>query len=68
MGDFEQAVAAYEAAITQGGTLPETWRGLGLARMRLGQAEAGRAALRDYLAKRPNAEDALILASMVQGA
>ena len=67
-GDFEQAVGAYEAAIAQGGALPETWRGLGLARMRLGQADAGRAALRDYLAKRPNAEDALILASMVQGA
>ena len=67
-GDFEQAVGAYEAAIAQGGALPETWRGLGLARMRLGQADAGRAALREYLAKRPNAEDALILASMVQGA
>ena len=66
-GDFELAVTAYEAAITSGATLPETWRGLGLARLRLGQAEAGRAALRDYLAKRPNAEDALILASMAQG-
>lgn len=65
--DFEQAVAAYDAAIAAGGALPETWRGLGLARLRLGQAEAGRAAIRDYLAKRPNAEDALILASMVQG-
>ncbi|MDP3676065.1 MAG: M48 family metallopeptidase [Novosphingobium sp.] len=67
-GDFEQAVAAYEAAIAQGGALPETWRGLGLARLRLGQAEAGRAALKDYLGKRPDAEDALILASMAQGA
>lgn len=66
-GDFEQAVAAYQAAIAKGGALPETWRGLGLARLRLGQAEAGRAALREYLLKRPNAEDALILASMVQG-
>lgn len=64
-GDFELAVAAYEAAIARGGALPETWRGLGLAKLRLGQAEAGRAALREYLAKRPNADDALILASMV---
>jgi predicted Zn-dependent protease len=67
-GDFEQALAAYEAAIAKGGALPETWRGLGLARLRLGQAEAGRAALREYLAKRPNAEDALILASMLEEA
>ena len=67
-GDFEAAVAAYEAAIVKGGALPETWRGLGLARLRLGQVDAGRAALRDYLAKRPAAEDALILASMVEGA
>ena len=66
-GDFEQAVAAYEAAIVKGGALPETWRGLGLARLRLGQVDAGRAALKDYLAKRPTAEDALILASMVEG-
>ncbi|QGN55316.1 M48 family metallopeptidase [Novosphingobium sp. Gsoil 351] len=71
-GDFEQAVAAYEAAVEAGrriggGAFPETWRGLGLARLRLGQAEAGRAAIREYLARRPNAEDALILASMVQG-
>lgn len=66
-GDFEQAVAAYEAGIASGGALPETWRGLGLARLRLGQAEAGRNALKEYLAKRPNAEDALVLASMVDG-
>ena len=67
-GDFEQAVAAYEAGIASGGALPETWRGLGLARLRLGQAEAGRMALKEYLAKRPNADDALVLVSMVEGA
>ena len=66
-GDFEQAVEAYQAGIASGGALPETWRGLGLARLRLGQAEAGRTALKEYLAKRPDAEDALVLASMVEG-
>ena len=66
-GDFDQAINAYEAAIASGGALPETWRGLGMARLRLGQAEAGRMALKAYLAKRPNAEDALILVSMVEG-
>ena len=67
-GDFVQAIVAYEAGIASGGALPETWRGLGLARLRLGQAEAGRTALKTYLAKRPNADDALVLASMVEGA
>ena len=67
-GDFEQAISAYEAAIAKGEALPETWRGLGLARLRLGQAEAGRASLKQYLAKRPSADDALILASMAEGA
>ena len=72
-GDFEQAIAAYEAAIEAGrraggGAIPETWRGLGLARMRLGQTAEGKAALRDYLARKPTAEDALLLAAMAQGA
>ena len=67
-GDFEQAVAAYQAAIAKGDAIPETWRGLGLARMRLGQAAEGKAALREYLAKKPDAEDSLLLAAMAQGA
>ena len=68
VGDFEQAVAAYQAAIAKGDAIPETWRGLGLARMRLGQAVEGKAALREYLAKKPDAEDSLLLAAMAQGA
>jgi predicted Zn-dependent protease len=66
-GDFEAAVGFYRDAIAKGGALPETWRGLGLAQLRLGQAAEGRAALREYLARRPDASDALILASMAQG-
>ena len=66
-GDFAQAVAAYQAAIAKGDALPEAWRGLGLARMRLGQSAEGKAALRDYLARKPDAEDALLLAAMAQG-
>ena len=67
-GDFEQAVALYGQAIAKGGALPEAWRGLGLAKLRLGQAAEGKAALRDYLTKKPEAEDALLLAAMAQGA
>jgi tetratricopeptide (TPR) repeat protein len=66
-GDFEKAAEFYRAALAKGGALPEAWRGLGLAQLRLGQTAEGRAALREFLAKRPNAEDALILASMAQG-
>ena len=67
VGDFEQAVALHSDAIAKGGALPETWRGLGLAKLRLGQTAEGKAALRDYLTKKPDAEDALLLASMAQG-
>jgi tetratricopeptide (TPR) repeat protein len=63
-GDFAQAADFYEQAIAAGGALPEAWRGLGLARLRLGQGEEGRAALREYLAKKPAAPDALIIAQM----
>ena len=66
-GDFAAAVGFYRQALEKGGALPETWRGLGLAQLRLGQAAEGRAALREYLARRPDASDALILASMAQG-
>jgi hypothetical protein len=66
-GDFEAAIAAYQAAIASGAALPETWRGLGLAQLRLGQRDAGKAALKAYLAKRPDAEDALVLGAMVEG-
>jgi predicted Zn-dependent protease len=66
-GDFEKAAEFYRAALAKGGALPEAWRGLGLAQLRLGQTAEGRAALREFLAKRPNAEDALILVSMAQG-
>lgn len=66
-GDFPAAIALYQQAIARGDALPETWRGLGLAQMRIGQTGEGRAALRQYLSKRPDASDALILASMAQG-
>lgn len=67
-GDFAQAAGFYRQAIAAGGTLPETWRGLGLAQLRLGQTEQGREALRTYLAKRPDADDALMIAEMARGA
>lgn len=72
-GDFAQAAGFYRQAIdagqgSGGRLLPESWRGLGLAQLRLGQVEEGRAALRAYLARKPDADDALIIAAMAEGA
>lgn len=48
---FEQAIAYPDAP-------PESWRGLGLTALRLGDAVAGRPALAEYLRRRPDAKDA----------
>lgn len=47
---YRQAVASVEAPA-------EAWRGLGLALMRAGQPQDGRAALKTYLELRPDAKD-----------
>lgn len=46
---------------------PEVWRGLGLCELRLGNAEAGKAALREYLARSPNAKDADSIKLVLEG-
>ena len=72
-GDFAEAARLYRQAIAEGGrsgqaALPEAWRGLGLAQLRLGQAAQGKAALCAYLARKPDAPDAPMLAEMARGA
>lgn len=65
--DFPAAAALYRQAIgaSEAGTpLPENWRGLGLALMRGGSADEGRAALKTYLAARPDAADKAMIAMM----
>ena len=62
--DFAIAADAYRAAIAAGDAPDEAWRGLGLALMRSGAKAEGREALRAYLARRPNAEDAAMLSFM----
>jgi beta-barrel assembly-enhancing protease len=71
-GDFAAAEGFYRQAIAAGpgsgdAVLPECWRGLGLTLLRLGRAEEGRSALREYLARKPAAADSLIIAHMAEG-
>lgn len=62
-----KAAEFYGQAIEGGTELAEAWRGRGLSLMKLGQADAGRADLKEYLKRSPNAPDAAMIA-MVAGA
>lgn len=63
---FAEAAGFYDEAIAGGGDIAELWRGRGLVRMKLGQADEGRADLKEYLRRSPNAADAPMIA-MVAG-
>lgn len=56
---FERATAYPDAP-------PESWRGLGLAALRLGEADAGRAALSEYLKRMPDARDASTIKMLLE--
>ncbi len=63
-GDHDAAIAAYRQGIAAGGTMPELWRGLGLALIKSGARDEGRAMLRDYVARSPDADDRAMMAMM----
>lgn len=63
-GDFQKAAAFYQQSITAGSTIAENWRGLGLSLMRAGQKDKGQNALREYLAKQPDAPDRAMMTMM----
>ncbi|MBV1686605.1 M48 family metalloprotease [Novosphingobium sp. G106] len=63
-GDLEKAVGFYGEAVAAGGTMPELWRGRGMALQKLGQADAGRADLREYLRRAPSAPDKPMIAML----
>lgn len=46
---------------------PEVWRGLGLCEYRLGNIEAGKSALREYLARSPSAKDSASINAILEG-
>jgi Peptidase family M48 len=56
-GDAQLAVAAYQAAIADGGAPPTVYRGLGITEMKTGDKAAARQAFEEYLAASPDAGD-----------
>lgn len=62
--DFTRAAEFYRQAVARGDAPVEAYRGLGLALMRGGDRLAGKAALRDYLARNPEAYDYAMLNAM----
>jgi hypothetical protein len=64
---LQQAVDFYSEAIVQGDCPPESWRGRGLALIKLGRAEEGRSDLREYLQQAPDAGDYAMI-NMLAGA
>lgn len=66
-GDLDKAANYYSEAISGGGSLAELWRGRGLALLKLGKAEDGKADLREYLKRVPDAPDKSMIAMMAGG-
>ena len=62
-GDAESALTAYEAATKAGDAPAECWRGMGLVYRRSGREAEAKAAFRQYLALKPDAEDRAIIQS-----
>jgi predicted Zn-dependent protease len=56
-GDLPKAIAAYQRALQLPDVPPETWRGLGLTYLRIGEPAAAREALGRYLERHPDAAD-----------
>jgi beta-barrel assembly-enhancing protease len=65
--DLPKAAEFYRAAVAGAGAPVEAWRGLGLALLRSGVAEEGKAALKNYLTKRPDASDKAMMAMLAGG-
>lgn len=65
-GDFKTAAGYYREAVKKVEILPESWRGLGLALLREGDAKGGQKALKTYLSRAPGASDFGMISQMVQ--
>lgn len=66
--DLVKAAGFYGEGISSGGTIAQLWRGRGLVRLKLGEAEAGREDLREYLRRAPDAPDKAMIATLTGGA
>ncbi len=63
--DLTNAAVFYANAIELDATLPDAHRGLGLSLLKTGRTAEGQAALRHYLALKPDATDARMIAMML---
>jgi Zn-dependent protease with chaperone function len=61
--DLVRAIGFYRDALAVGAG-PDAWRGLGLAALRGGDAQEGRRALSEYLARYPEASDRAMIAML----
>lgn len=66
-GDFASAIGYYKEAIAQDAALAESYRGLGVSLMRSGSKDEGKKALKQYLERRPDADDHGIVSMMAMG-
>lgn len=62
--DLTAAAGYYRTACADDGAPVESWRGLGLALLRSGDADGGRDALKTYLTRKPDAPDRAMIAVM----
>jgi beta-barrel assembly-enhancing protease len=63
--DLVNAVQFYRSAVGLNSEFPEAHRGLGLSLTKIGEREAGKAALRKYLEIKPEADDAGMIQLMI---
>ncbi len=66
-GDLARAATAYQAALREPGVKPSTFRDLGTTLQRLGNNAAALDAFREYLKRAPNADDAAMIRSYLNG-
>lgn len=64
--DFVTAKEIFTRATQFTDAPAEVWRSLGMCELRLGNTEAGKSALREYLARKPDAKDAMSIRSLVE--
>jgi hypothetical protein len=64
--DIVTAREFFAKAVTYPDAPPESWRGLGLTSLRLGEADPGRGALAEYLKRSPEAKDAAAMKLLLE--
>lgn len=66
-GDLARAASAYQAALREPSVSPSTFRDLGTTLVRLGNRTAALDAFREYLKRAPDANDAAMIRSYLDG-